>query len=163
MTKQTTRVWFGLFVALVFAAGAGTGVMVAPRLTPDRVGPRAFEGGRPWPGVRGPNGERRRLAPLLAQELGLDADQQQKLSEVFARRRGRLEAIQQNVRQQFEAEQKELRQEIQAILRPDQMQKFEEWLRRAERRRPRLGPGAPDGPGRMPPPGGGPGTPPGRF
>ncbi len=164
MTKQTTRVWFGLFVALVFAAGAGTGVMVAPRLAPYRSGfPRAFDPGRPWAGIRGPNGERpRRLAPLLAEELGLDADQQQKLSEVFARRRERLQAIQRNVRQQFEAEQKELRQEIQGILRPDQMQKFEAWLQRVERRRQR-GPGAPEGPGRLPPPPGGPGTPPGRF
>ncbi len=135
MTKQTTRVWFGLFVALVFVAGAGAGVMVAPRLAPARhAPPRAFEG-RPGPGLRGPNGERRRLAPLIARDLGLDADQQEKLSEVFARRRGRLEAIQKNVRQQFEAEQKELREEIRAILRPDQMQKFDEWLQRAERRR----------------------------
>jgi len=158
MTKQITRVWFGLFVVLVFAAGAGTGVMVAPRLEPGRrVMPRAFEG-RPGPGLRGPNGERRRLAPLIAQDLGLDADQQQKLSEVFAQRRGRLEAIQKNVRQQFEAEQKELREEIRAILRPDQMQKFDEWLQRAaERRRRRPGPGSPDNPGRPPAPG------PGRF
>lgn len=158
MTKQMTRVWFGLFVALVFAAGAGTGVMVAPRLEPaSRVPPRAFEG-RPGPGLRGPNGERRRLAPIIARDLGLDADQQQKLSELFARRRGRLEAIQQNVRQQFEAEQKELREGIRAILRPDQMQKFDEWLKRAaERRRRRPGPGSPDGPNRPPPP------PPGKF
>jgi Spy/CpxP family protein refolding chaperone len=157
MTKQTTRVWFGLFVALVFVAGAGAGVMVAPRLAPVRhVPPRAFEG-RPGPGLRGPNGERRRLAPLIARDLGLDADQQQKLSEVFARRRGRLEAIQKNVRQQFEAEQKELRKEIRAILRPDQMEKFDEWLQRAERRRRHPGPDSPDGASRPPQ------LPPGKF
>jgi len=140
MTKQAMRVWFVLFVALVFAAGVAAGMMVGPRLSPRWPGPRALavrEGPRGLPGMRG------RLAPVLAEELGLDADQQKKLAEVFAKRRERFAVMQRNLRQQYEDEQKGLREDIRAILRPDQMSKFEEWLKRAQRRRPR--PGGPEG------------------
>lgn len=136
MTKQAMlRVWFGLFVAVVFAAGAGTGLVLAPRLLPPAGGgvgaPPVVRGGFPrQPGMVGPM----RLAPQLAEALGLDADQQQKLEEVFARRRGRLESIQRGVRRQFEDEQRALREEIRTILSDEQMALFEDWLRRSARR-----------------------------
>jgi len=135
MTKQAMlRVWFGLFVAVVFAAGAGTGLVLAPRLLPLRGGalaaPPAVRGGFPRQAGMGPM----RLAPQLAEALGLDADQQQKLDEVFARRRGRLESIQGGVRQKFEEEQRALREEIRTILSAEQMTRFEDWLRRPPRR-----------------------------
>lgn len=141
MTKSLMlRVWFGLFVAVVFVAGLGAGVVLAPRLaspSPSRaVATRA-------PGERGafprqPGMGPTRLAPQLASELGLDAAQEQQLEEVFARRRQRLEEIQHGVRDQFETEQRALRQEIRKILTDEQMAKFDEWLRRPRRgqRRP---------------------------
>jgi hypothetical protein len=151
MTKQAMRVWFVLFVALVFAAGVAAGMMVGPRLRPWPPATRALavrgEGPRGLPGMRG------RLAPFLAEELGLDADQQKQLAEVLAKRRERFEVMQRDLRQQYEDEQKELREDIRAILRPDQMSKFEEWLKRAPRRRP--GPGGPEGRPGFPGPGGG--------
>ena len=138
MTKPLMlRVWFGLFVAVVFAAGVGAGVMLAPRLMPP-FEPRAGapvrapgdRGNFPRPPGMGPV----RLAPQLAKELGLDAEQERQLDEVFARRRERLESIQHGVRDQFETEQRALREEIRKILNEEQMAKFEEWLRRPSRR-----------------------------
>jgi len=138
MTKSLMlRVWFGLFVAVIFAAGAGVGVMLAPRL----ASPSAPAAGAP---VRTPADRRGlprspgmgpvRLAPQLAEELGLDAEQARQLDDLFARRRQRLEDIQHGVREQFEAEQRALREEIRKILNEEQMAKFEEWLRRSSRR-----------------------------
>jgi Spy/CpxP family protein refolding chaperone len=141
MTKSLMlRVWFGLFVAVIFAAGVGAGVMLAPRFAPSS--PRAGVPVRP-PGERGafprqPGMGPTRLAPQLAEELGLDAEQERQLDDVFKRRRERLEQIQHGVRDQFEAEQRALRQEIRTILTEEQMAKFDEWLHRSRRgsRRP---------------------------
>lgn len=137
MTKSLMlRVWFGLFVAVIFAAGVGAGVMLAPRLSPSSpalvdapVRTPSDRRGLPRPPV-GPT----RLAPQLAKELGLDAEQERQLDDLFARRRQRLEEIQHGVRQQFEAEQRTLREEIRKILNEEQMTRFEEWLRRSSRR-----------------------------
>jgi len=142
MTKSLMlRVWFGLFVAVIFAAGAGVGVMLAPRVVPPSP-PRAGVPVRA-PGERGafprqPGMGPTRLAPQLAEALGLDAEQERQLDEVFARRRQRLEEIQRGVRDQFETEQRAMRQEIRRILTEEQMAKFDEWLRRPRRgqRRP---------------------------
>ena len=141
MTKSLMlRVWFGLFVAVIFAAGVGAGVMLAPRFAPSS--PRAGVPVRP-PGERGafprqPGMGPTRLAPQLAEELGLDAEQERQLDDVFKRRRERLEQIQHGVRDQFEAEQRALRQEIRTILTEEQRAKFDEWLHRSRRgsRRP---------------------------
>ena len=142
MTKSLMlRVWFGLFVAVVFAAGVGAGVMLAPRLVP----PAPSRAGVPVrvPGERGafprqPGMGPTRLGPELAEALGLDAEQEQQLDALFARRRQRLEEIQHGVREQFETEQRALREEIRTILSEEQMAKFDEWLRRPRRgsRRP---------------------------
>lgn len=136
MKTAKMRAWFGLFVALVFVTGMGAGVLVAPRILPPPAqrfqttgGPGRSFGGRST-GL-GPG----RLAPRVAEEIGLDADQQEQLEEVFARRRGRLESIQRDLRRQYQEEQAQLREEIRAILRPEQMDRFEEWLRRTPRRR----------------------------
>ena len=142
MTKSLMlRVWFGLFVAVVFAAGFGAGVMLAPRVVPPSP-PRAGVPVRA-PGERGafprqPGMGPTRLAPQLAKELGLDAEQERQLDDLFARRRQRLEEIQHGVREQFEEEQRALREEIRTILNEEQMAKFDEWLRRPRRgqRRP---------------------------
>jgi len=142
MTKSLMlRVWFALFVAVIFAAGFGAGVMLAPRLAPP-LAPRAGASVRP-PGERGgfprqPGMGPTRLAPQLAKELGLSADQERQLDDLFVRRRQRLEEIQHGVRDQFEAEQRALRDEIRTILTEEQMTQFDEWLRRPRRgsRRP---------------------------
>lgn len=144
MTRMTAlRVWFGVFVALVFVAGLATGILVAPRVAPSLglggpplvergAGPgRGFGGGvGPGPAV---------LANRLADELQLDAEQRRRLEVVFARRRERLQAVNREMRERFEAEQREFRREIAEILTPAQQERFEAWLRRAGRRGGRAG------------------------
>jgi Spy/CpxP family protein refolding chaperone len=142
MTKSLMlRVWFGLFVAVIFAAGVGAGVMLAPRFAPSsssRAGVPVRSPGDRGAFPRQPGMGPTRLAPQLAEELGLDAEQERQLDDVFKRRRERLEEIQHGVRDQFEAEQRALREEIRTILTEEQMAKFDEWLRRPRRgsRRP---------------------------
>ncbi len=136
-SRASLRVWFGVFVALVFFAGLATGVVVAPRVAP-RLGlggpppvarlvgmGRGFGAGGPGPAV---------LAGRLADELQLDAEQRRRLEAVFARRRDRLQAVNRELRERFEVEQQEFRREIGAILTPAQQVRFEAWLRRAPRR-----------------------------
>ena len=138
MTKYLTlRVWFGLFVAGFLAAGVGAGGSLAPRIAPSassRVdAPMRTPADRRIPS-RTPGMGPTRLAPQLAKELGLDAEQERQLDDLFARRRERLESIQHGVRDQFETEQRALREEIRKILNGEQMAKCEEWLRRPSRR-----------------------------
>jgi Spy/CpxP family protein refolding chaperone len=136
-TTAALKVWFGVFVALVFFAGFATGVAVAPRVAarlglawrpmverPVGMG-RGFGAGGPGAAV---------LARRLAEELQLDREQQQRLEAVFAKRRERLQAVNREMRERFEVEQQEFRREIAAILTPAQQERFEAWLRRAPRR-----------------------------
>lgn len=140
MTTTAMRIWFGVFVAFVFAAGVATGLVVAPHLFSPEAGPfppmpPGFGPGAGRPGVPMP-------APLvrrLADELQLDQAQQQKLEAVFERRRERLQTFNREVRERFETEQRDLRSEIAEILTPEQQKRFDEWLLRPARRGPRGG------------------------
>lgn len=145
MTKSLSlRLWFGLFVIVVFGAGVGAGLMLAP-LRPPRPLTAAFEPA-PMPGDRGilprqPGMGSLQLVPQLAGALGLSDEQERQLDDVFARRRLRLESIQRDVRGRFEEEQREMREEIRTILTAEQWATFREWLRRPlghnQRRPPR--------------------------
>jgi hypothetical protein len=139
MTRIGMQVWFAAFVALVFAAGVATGVLIGPRLfggpgpglAPSLgAGPGPGQGFGPVePGLMMP-------APLvgrLAAELGLDAEQQKKLEAVLARRRERLLSFNREARDRFETEQRELRREIAEVLTPEQQRQFERWLDRPRR------------------------------
>jgi hypothetical protein len=144
MSDNRMRIWFALFVLVVFCAGLAGGVVLDRSLNRrpavdrafDRGGPRGPMGvgpGGPGQGGPGPAGGPRRgggppprvLVDRLASELGLSADQRTKVEEVLTARRTRLEAVQREVRDRFETEQRGLRDEIRTVLTPEQQETFD--------------------------------------
>jgi Spy/CpxP family protein refolding chaperone len=151
MSDNRVRIWFSLFVLVVFSVGLVGGVAIGRR----GYLARAFDRGRAGgpmdvtpggPGGPGPLGGPRRGGPpariiveRLARDLDLTADQRTKVEEVLTARRPSMEALQREVRGRFEAEQRSLRAEIRKVLTPEQQVKFdknEEERRRFGRRGP---------------------------
>ena len=141
MSDNRVRIWFSLFVLVVFCVGVAGGVLldrsVGRRAYFNRAfdrgvprGPMDFGPGGPGPGS-GPGGPRRggppprMLVDRLANELDLTAEQRTKIEEVLTARRARLETVQREVRERFETEQNSLRDEIRKVLTPEQQQKFD--------------------------------------
>lgn len=134
MPDKWKRVWFALFLLIIFLAGVGAGMVVNRRAGPLR----SF--GFPRPGVPGilrpPAPTPGLLAGRLAEELDLTDKQKTQLEATFAARRQRLAAFHREVRQRFETEQQELHDEIRKLLTPAQRDRFEQWVRRRPLRRP---------------------------
>ena len=137
MSDSRAKIWFALFVLVVFCAGAGAGVFVGRRFD----GPeRSWRGGPPDPG--GPQGRGGGPPPevllrRLTADLDLDAAQREEVGRVLRASRDRIESLQHDVRQQFDREQQNLRDEIRKVLRPDQQQRFEQTFGRGMRGRGR--------------------------
>jgi Spy/CpxP family protein refolding chaperone len=139
MSDNRVRLWFSLFVLVVFSVGLAGGVALDRSLNRRAVFDRSFDRGGPrgpmdlGPGGPGPGGGPRRgggppprvLVERLASDLDLTADQRTKVEEVLTARRTRLEAVQREVRDRFEAEQRGLRDEIRKVLTPEQQVKFD--------------------------------------
>lgn len=150
--------WFGVFVLVVFLTGLGTGVLLDRTL--GAPGPLRWDY---WlaPGAPGFAVARRPFPPnvflrglpipdRIADELGLSAEQRRQLVEVLERRRERLAGEQERfvgeARKWFEEEQRSLRAELEQILTPEQLKRFDERFIIRERGRGRFGPPAPRGP-----------------
>ena len=150
MSDNRARIWFGLFVLVVFLFGGATGFVAGRLFPPLRVarmgpldglggGPDGFRRGGPGPGLgRGPLFGRGPGAPplppqlldRLTREVELDAAQRDKVSALLEERRDRFEQVHREARERFDREQRELLAAIRAILRPDQQQKFDNFLDR---------------------------------
>jgi hypothetical protein len=133
-------VWFALFVLAVFAMGFGTG------LTTARFGPPG-----PWFGRAGGPGPGRPPGPpdvvqRLTRDLGLSAEQQQKLHVVFQNAGERFERFRATSHDQFETLRRQLQDEIEQVLTESQRARFRALM--PERRG-----GPPPGPPAGPPPG----------
>jgi len=139
MALASRKLWFAVFVLVVFCIGAAAGVVA------DRN--RVF-GRRPFGMMRGAPPKPGEIADRMSRELGLTSDQRTQLEAVFQRNGDRLEKFRTETGAQFNVLRKQLDSEISAILTPGQRAKFEEERKRRERSRPpREG-----GPGRFPPP-----------
>ena len=137
MSDNRVRLWFALFVLVVFGVGLAGGVVLnrsfVRRASFDRLSDRWRGPIDVGPGGQGPGGGPRRgagpppgvLVDRLARELDLTADQRTKIEEVLAARRTRLETVQREVRERFDAEQRGLRDEIRKVLTPEQQEKFD--------------------------------------
>lgn len=132
------RLWFGLFVAVVFALGVAVGLGAARFLRP---GPPFGRGGPP-----GPPPSPAAVVERMTRELSLSADQQRDIEEVFRQGAERMQGLQSTTREQFDTERARLEADIERVLTPEQQTKY-----RQLRPRPRIGPPGPPGP---PPPGG---------
>lgn len=139
MSDNRVRIWFSLFVLVVFCGGLAGGVALDRSLNRRAALDRSFDRGGPrgpmdiGPGGPAPGGGPRRgggppprmLVDRLASELDLTADQRTKIEEVLTARRTRLETVQREVRDRFEAEQRSLRDEVRKVLTPEQQEKFD--------------------------------------
>lgn len=137
MSDNRAKVWFALFVLVVFCAGAAAGVFVGRRFDAPE---RAWRGGPPDPAGppgRGGGPPPEVLLRRLTADLDLDAAQREEVGRVLRSSRDRIEGLQHDVRQQFDREQQNLRDEIRKVLRPDQRERFEQTFGRGMRGRGR--------------------------
>ena len=135
MSDSRAKIWFALFVLVVFCAGAAAGVFVGRgfdgrerswRGGPPPSGPGPGRGGGPPPEV---------LLRRLTDDLDLDAAQREEVGRVLRASRDRIEGLQRDVRQQFDREQQNLREEIRKVLRPEQQERFEQTFGQGRRGR----------------------------
>lgn len=146
------RLWFAAFVMMVFASGTATGLLLHRVLEPLAW---ADAPGRPprGPGHRPPPSPAD-LVARMSDDLGLSPDQRAQLQAILEARRGKLDAIEQEIRARFDQEHRELNAEISRILTPEQQKKFEQFQQRMRPRGRGRPPGRPFGPPPGPPPGG---------
>ena len=145
MDDNRARIWFGLFVLVVFCLG-GAGGFILGRHVPEFPGrqlppddprgldARGFARGRPGGpppfarGPAGPAGMPPEAANRLANEIGLDEAQRTQLRTVLEDHRRKFEQVHRDARDRFDAEQRELHAAIRAMLRPDQVQRFDRFI-----------------------------------
>ena len=141
MSDSRARIWFSLFVLVVFCLGGVGGFVIGRHAPPGPPG--FFEPGGPGPrrgglgrgGLigRGPGGPPPlppEIVNRLASELELNATQQGQVKRILDDRRDRLEAVHREARERFDKEQRDLHSAIRAVLRPEQQVKFDKFLDR---------------------------------
>lgn len=126
MPDSRIRVWFAVFVLVVFCTGLAGGIVIGRRMGPPgaRVGP-------PFGRIFGGDGEpqrQQRLIDRLSQELQLSSEQQTKVDAILSERRARLEQINRDVIARAEGERRDMQAEIRKVLTPEQQQRFDRWL-----------------------------------
>lgn len=116
-----------LLVIFVFLLGIALGA-VGMRVAEQKV----WGGGRAEHGRMGGPG---RFVEQLTQEVGLTAAQQQQLNSILEDTRKKYEETYTTIRPQMEQTRQEGRARIRAILTPEQLPKFEAFLRRIDEER----------------------------
>ena len=120
-----TKLWFVLFVVVVFGSGLGTGLLIG------RYGPRP-----PWGGRHGPPGpppSPADSAARVAHDLGLTPDQEREVRAAFERGAARLNDFRARTGKEFDELLNELNADIEKTLGPEQRERFRAHL--PERRR----------------------------
>lgn len=125
MNDSGSRVWFAVFVLIIFVSGLALGIVLTRTLA--RPGP--FES--PMMGRAGGGNDMMMRGPelridRLAESLGLNDTQRKELEGVFQLRRERIRKFREEANGRFEAEQKEIRAQIEKILTADQLKRFDE-------------------------------------
>lgn len=114
-----------LLVTGVFLLGIALGA-VGMHLAEGKVWGRSEERSRMGPG---------RVVERLTQELALTPDQQQQLTTILEETRKKFDTINSSIRPQIEQARHEGRVRIRSMLTPEQLPKFEEYLRRMDEER----------------------------
>lgn len=131
----TRKLWFWIFLLVVFLAGAGAGALASQR----------FLFGRPVDPTAPPPSPAK-VADRISRELALSTEQRAQVEAVLERNRGRLEAFRTETVARFETLRKQIDEEIDAILTSEQRAKWQERRKRLDRFPP------PGLPGPMPSP-----------
>lgn len=130
MADSKVRVWFALFVLVVFCVGLAGGVLIGRRLPRERPVDRVLRGPRDVPpgALDGRRGGPMRgvLVERLARDLDLTPEQRVRIDAILAAGRARLETLQRDARQRFDDEGRGLRAQIRDVLTPEQQRKFDE-------------------------------------
>ena len=125
MPDNRTRLWFSLFVLVVFCVGMAGGIVVGRRMAPPPPRGGMFLPGEPGQGRgRGPGP----LIDRLDREVQLTPEQRTRVQAIFDARRGRLEEVQREVIARAEQERRALQDEIRKVLTPEQQARFDRWI-----------------------------------
>jgi Spy/CpxP family protein refolding chaperone len=138
MAADRSRIWFALFVLVIFVAGLASGILIGRQLTIRERAPLRAGAALPGPPAGRFGGPpRQQMLERLDRQLDLTPEQRQQIDAIFRARRDSLDRLQRDVRDRYQSEQEALRDEIRAVLSPEQREKFD-----------RLVANAPRGPGR---------------
>jgi Spy/CpxP family protein refolding chaperone len=128
-----SRLVAGIVIVLVFLAGVAVGVCAHHTLL-RRAWPGFGLAG--WPSRPGPRPEMKNwMHARLDRSLSLTPEQHARIDTVLTRREADLRALMSETRPRFEAIANRTRGDIQAVLTPEQQEKFAEITRRMDARR----------------------------
>jgi Spy/CpxP family protein refolding chaperone len=116
--KGRPTLWLVAALVLVFLAGAVSGVFLGRSVLSRRSGE-----------ARRPSGHYPSLE-MMARELNLTADQQARIKEIFARNEVRFRELRGDIRQHLDDIRKQLKTEIDSVLTPEQIKKFQAMIER---------------------------------
>jgi len=119
--KNKGPLWLVMSFVVVFLAGAVSGVIIdkhflsRPRTQDRRGGQPSIEG--------------------MARDLGLSAEQQEKIKQIFSRSEERFKELHRSLHQNLDAIRDQIRKEIDGVLTPEQRQKLEKLIQEQNARR----------------------------
>lgn len=125
MSDNRARVWFSLFVLVVFCLGGAVGLLLGRHLTPGSASMFAIHGMGP---VSPPILPPPEVLKTIEDQLQLDATQRAQVQRIFDEHRAHLEQVHREAQQRFGEEARGLHTEIRAVLRPDQQERFDRFL-----------------------------------
>ena len=123
--KNKLKFWIALSLVLAFAAGVLGGIYGDKFLMQRRMASRVSRPGH-FPSLEN-----------MAKDLGLSAEQQEQIKNIFQKNEERFKELNGDLRQKLQAIREQLRTEIDSVLTPEQKKKMEEMIERYQARRRR--------------------------
>jgi len=130
--KGRPTLWLVAALVLVFLAGLAGGIFLDRSVLRHRsASPRRPDS--PFPSL-----------PMMARELGLSAEQQARIKDIFERNEERFKELRGHIHERLDGIRTQLEKEINSVLTPEQIEKFKKMIERhrayfkkeAGRRRP---------------------------
>ena len=118
--KNHYKFWIVLSLIIVFAAGILGGVLLEQQLAHSKIKKKTERRSS----VRFPTLE------MMAVELSLTSEQQEKIREIFRNTEERMKELNSSFRKQFSNLRSELKNDIKSVLSEEQAQKFEAMIER---------------------------------
>ncbi len=120
--KKRPTVWIAAALILIFLAGATAGVfferlVISPRTWKDRRPPGHFP-----------------TMEMMTEELGLSAEQQVRIKEIFERNEERFRDLRGDIRKRLTEIREQLKREIDSVLTPEQIHKLQDMIERHKKR-----------------------------